>query len=75
MKIRLVYFLFAIFISYLFIEEIRKKLKAAIATEFVLVGVNDFEFVRVKQSTISVPDHAPGLSFSYQVIKALVGQG
>ena len=56
-------------------KEIRLKVRDSLRGKYELIGQDDFEFVKVRQKRISVPQLQPGTGFNYQVVKKMTGQG
>ena len=54
---------------------IRKAVKDSLTTKFPLLGVNDFEFVKVRHKAISTLQLGPGTEYNYSVVKKMAGQG
>ena len=56
-------------------KEIRAKLLSSLKGTYSILGLNDFEFVKVTQKKITVPKMAEGAQYNYAVVKKLEGQG
>jgi len=56
-------------------EAIRFKIKEALKGSFPLIGSHDFDFVKVRRKQISKMNLAPGIEYSYSLIKKMAGQG
>ena len=54
---------------------IRKAVKDSLTAKFPLLGVNDFEFVKVRHKAISTLQLGPGTEYNYSVVKKMAGQG
>ena len=54
---------------------VRKAVKDSLAAKFPLLGVNDFEFVKVRHKAISTLQLGPGTEYNYSVVKKMAGQG
>lgn len=54
---------------------IRKAVKESLTDKFPLLGVNDFEFVKVRHKAISTLQLGPGTEYNYSVVKKMAGQG
>ena len=53
---------------------IRKAVKESLTDKFPLLGVNDFEFVKVRHKAISTLQLEPGNEYNYSVVKKMAGQ-
>ena len=56
-------------------KEIRAKLLSSLKGTYSILGLNDFEFVKVTQKKITVLKMAEGAQYNYAVVKKLAGQG
>ena len=54
---------------------IRKAVKESLKVKFPLIGINDFEFVKVRYKAVSTLQLGPGTEYNYSVIKMMAGQG
>ena len=54
---------------------VREKIVSSLKSEYVLLGPNDFDFVKVTQKKISVLRLAEGTEYNYSVVNKLAGQG
>lgn len=54
---------------------IRKALQSALLNKFPVLGVNDFDFAKVKQKRVSFMELCPGSQYNYPMVKKLAGQG
>ena len=53
---------------------IRKAVKESLTNKFPLLGVNDFEFVKVRHKAISTLQSEPGNEYNYSVVEKMAGQ-
>ncbi|CAB4022009.1 leucine-rich repeat-containing DDB_G0290503 isoform X2 [Paramuricea clavata] len=56
-------------------KEIRAKLLSSLKGTYSILGLNDFEFVKVTQKKITLLKMAEGAQYNYAVVKKLAGQG
>ena len=56
-------------------EVICQKLLSSLKAAYSIIGLNDFEFVKVTQKRISVLRMAEGTEYNFAVVKKLAGQG
>ena len=56
-------------------DAIREKLKSALQNKYSMIGVRDFEFVKVHQKKISILYVSKGTEYNFDVVKKLAGQG
>ena len=56
-------------------NDVRNAIQKSLQKKYALIGKEDFEFKKVRHKTVTDPELAPNLSFSYPVIKKIVGQG
>ena len=54
---------------------IRKTVKESLTGKFPLIGINDFEFVKVRRKQVSTLQLGPGTEYNYSVIKKMGVQG
>ena len=54
---------------------IRNALKESLKAKFPLLGVNDFDFVKVRHKKVSTLQLGPGTEYNYAVVKKMAGQG
>ena len=54
---------------------IRNALKESLKAKFQLLGVNDFDFVKVRHKKVSTLQLGPGTEYNYAVVKKMAGQG
>ena len=54
---------------------IREKLVSSLKHKYSMIGLNDFQFVKVAQKKISILHLSKGAEYSYEIVKKLVGQG
>ena len=54
---------------------IRKAVKESLKVKFPLIGINDFEFVKVCYKAVSTLQLGPGTEYNYSVTKKMAGQG
>ena len=47
----------------------------SIHKKFSLITPNDFEFVKVKQKRVTIPDLSGGNEYNYNIVKKMAGQG
>lgn len=53
---------------------IREKLVSSLKDKYSIIGLNDFQFVKVAQKKISILHLSKGAEYSYEIVKKLVGQ-
>ena len=56
-------------------EQVRSKMCEAFYKKFPLITPNDFEFVKVKQKRVTIPDLSGGNEYNYNIVKKMAGQG
>ena len=56
-------------------NSIRNAIKDSLSSKFPVLGINDFDFVKVRHKAISKLELGPGTEFNYAVVKKLAGQG
>ena len=54
---------------------IRKTAKESLTHKFPLIGINDFEFVKVRHKQVSTLQLGPGTEYNFSVVKKMAGQG
>ena len=54
---------------------IREKLVSSLKDKYGMIGLNDFQFVKLAQKKISILHLSKGAEYSYEIAKKLVGQG
>ena len=50
-------------------------MKESLKAKLPLLGVKDFDFVKVRQKATSVLQVGPGTEYNYTVVKKMAGQG
>lgn len=53
---------------------IREKLVSSLKDKYSIIGLNNFQFVKVAQKKISILHLSKGAEYSYEIVKKLVGQ-
>ena len=56
-------------------EAIRRAIQSSLQNKYPIIGVNDFDFVKVKRKTVITLEMGEGIAYDYAIIKKMAGQG